>query len=193
MLPSRPGCYTARVQDDVWASLAAPFPDDALHWPESGAPHLSAAALRARLTASVGLDGWSCRFTPFGSALICELSILDVTRSVVCDPDLGQSPAALADAALAQAAAQFGLAAAAPTHAAPPATAAHQTSDQTQGQQAIARLIERLGREGRGLEAARLVTRYGGYGSSPDAARELYGQLRALLLGVPGGEKRTAS
>ena len=50
------------------------------------------------------------------------------------------------------------------------------------GQQAIDRLVERLGGEGKGLEVAKLVTRYGGYGDDPEAAKELYSQLRALLL-----------
>jgi hypothetical protein len=50
-----------------------------------------------------------------------------------------------------------------------------------EGQQAIDRLVERLKAEGSGLEAARLLVRYGGYGSDPQAARELYGKLRDLL------------
>ncbi len=51
------------------------------------------------------------------------------------------------------------------------------------GQQAIDRLVDRLKEEGRGLEAARLLNAYGGYGGNPGAARELYAKLRALLLG----------
>jgi hypothetical protein len=50
-----------------------------------------------------------------------------------------------------------------------------------EGQQAIDRLVERLRAEGNGLETARLLVRYGGYGSDPQAARELYGKLRELL------------
>ena len=49
------------------------------------------------------------------------------------------------------------------------------------GQQMIDRLVERLKEEGHGLQAARLLVRYGGYGKDPEAARELYAQLRALL------------
>ena len=51
------------------------------------------------------------------------------------------------------------------------------------GQQAIDRLVDRLKEEGRGLEAAKLLNAYGGYGGDPGAARELYARLRALLLG----------
>jgi hypothetical protein len=56
----------------------------------------------------------------------------------------------------------------------------------------IDRLVERLKDEGQGLAAARLLVRYGGYGKDPDAARELYAQLRELLRSAPaasgGGE-----
>jgi hypothetical protein len=54
------------------------------------------------------------------------------------------------------------------------------------GQQAIDKLVDRLKAEGRGLQAAKLLTSYGGYGSDPAAARELYAKLRELLLGRAG-------
>lgn len=50
------------------------------------------------------------------------------------------------------------------------------------GQQAIDKLVDRLKAEGKGLPAARLLNTYGGYGSDPSAARELYARLRELLL-----------
>lgn len=53
------------------------------------------------------------------------------------------------------------------------------------GQQAIDKLVDRLKAEGRGLQAAKLLNRYGGYGSDPGAARELYAKLRELLLERP--------
>ncbi len=56
------------------------------------------------------------------------------------------------------------------------------------GQQMIDRLVERLKGEGQGLAAARLLVKYGGYGKDPEAARELYAQLRELLLAAPAGE-----
>ena len=68
---------------------------------------------------------------------------------------------------------------------APEATTPPASEPQAQkpaGQQAIDRLVERLRGEGRGLEVAKLVTRYGGYGDDTEAARELYSKLRALLL-----------
>ena len=51
------------------------------------------------------------------------------------------------------------------------------------GQQAIDRLVERLKAEGRGLEVAKLIIAYDGYGTDPNAARELYARLRELLRG----------
>lgn len=53
------------------------------------------------------------------------------------------------------------------------------------GQQAIDKLVDRLKGEGRGLEAAKLLNAYGGYGSDPQTARELYAKLRELVLGAP--------
>lgn len=50
------------------------------------------------------------------------------------------------------------------------------------GQQMIDRLIERLKAQGQGLAAARILVRHGGYGKDPQAARELYAELRQLLL-----------
>lgn len=50
------------------------------------------------------------------------------------------------------------------------------------GQQAIDKLVDRLKADGKGLGAAKLLNTYGGYGSDPAAARELYAKLRELLL-----------
>ena len=49
----------------------------------------------------------------------------------------------------------------------------------------IDRLIDRLRDRGLGLQAARILVRHGGYGKDPRAARELYGELRQLLLDGP--------
>lgn len=69
----------------------------------------------------------------------------------------------------------------------PARAAASETQPDTQpvaksaGQQAIDKLVDRLKADGKGLGAARLLNTYGGYGSDPDAARELYAKLRELL------------
>lgn len=61
----------------------------------------------------------------------------------------------------------------------------------SEGQRMIDRLVERLKDEGEGLAAARLLVRFGGYGKDPEAARALYGALRALLK--RSGEGQVAS
>lgn len=72
--------------------------------------------------------------------------------------------------------------AAPPTEGAEPATPLPAKSA---GQQAIDKLVDRLKAEGKGLGAAKLLNTYGGYGSDPAAARELYARLRELLLARP--------
>ena len=57
-----------------------------------------------------------------------------------------------------------------------------ETPDETSPKAVIDRLIDRLGKEGLGLEAAKLVNQHGGYGEDTEAARTLYKKLRALLL-----------
>ena len=60
-----------------------------------------------------------------------------------------------------------------------------------EGLRMIDRLVERLKDEGQGLAAARLLVRFGGYGKDADAARELYGELRALLKRASESEAGT--
>lgn len=69
-----------------------------------------------------------------------------------------------------------------PFAAAPSSPPAPEEKPKSAGQQAIDKLLERLRAEGKGLEAAKLLNAYGGYGSDVQAARELYAKLRALLL-----------
>ncbi|AEV15807.1 MAG: Rad52/Rad22 family DNA repair protein [Thermus sp.] len=47
----------------------------------------------------------------------------------------------------------------------------------------IDQLLERLKEKGLGREAARIVTKYGGYGKTPEETKRLYGELRSLLKG----------
>ncbi len=70
----------------------------------------------------------------------------------------------------------------APSAAPPPASV---SPTKSAGQQAIDKLLDRLKSEGRGLQAAKLLNTYGGYGSDPQAARELYARLRELLMERP--------
>ena len=68
-----------------------------------------------------------------------------------------------------------------PTARGPETSGESKPTPKSAGQQAIDRLVERLKADGLGLQAAKLVIAYDGYGSNPDAARELYAKLRELL------------
>jgi hypothetical protein len=76
----------------------------------------------------------------------------------------------------------------APAEATPTPAAA----PKAEGQQIIDRLIERLKAEGQGLAAARILVRHGGYGKDPQAARELYGELRDLLRAIQDRDPESA-
>ena len=203
------------MRDGFWDLLSAPFPDSALEQrtpasAESGPDfrrQLRYEAVLERLDRVAGSVGWSNRFLPWGQGLICELSIGEVTKSVLLVPESGGDEARLAQDALVRSAERFGLRA--PSERLEPSGADADDSDagnsdaddaeatepmdpeagdanpeprsKSAGQQAIDRLLERLRAQGQGLAAAQLINRFQGYGSDPEAARELYGQLRALL------------
>jgi hypothetical protein len=70
-----------------------------------------------------------------------------------------------------------------PSESEPPSQPQPEAPVKSAGQQAIDKLVERLEGQGRGKEVAKLIVQYGGYGQNPEAARELYGKLRNLLVG----------
>ena len=169
-------------------------------------PLLEYQAVVDRFDEVLGRAGWSLQLAPLGaSAVVCTLQALGVSKSVAVAFGTDDAEKAARDA-VALAAEQFGLRPPVeraaeywvecdpesgeplyePTISPPVVTARDEAApvshDKTPGQQAIDRLLERLKAEGQGLEAAKLVVAYGGYGSSPEKARELYGKLRALLL-----------
>lgn len=110
-----------------WARLAAAFPLSPSTWvlrelsPDRTSARVAAVpaadAIRARLDEVVAPDGWSCQLLPLGDrALVCNLSVEGVTRSGVYELPAGTvtgsalgSASAIADGALAAAAAQFGM------------------------------------------------------------------------------------
>lgn len=172
---------------------------------------LTATAIAARLDEVVGPDGWRFRFQELLEAVACELSIGNGVRSAVASRLPLEAPEDTAQASLALAAEFFGMRPPFDTSLpywvdydpdegiSPMAEAAYSPAvgersrgdtagvapieGKPQGQQVIDRLVERLKDEGLGLEAARLLVEYGGYGSDPQTARELYGRLRELLTG----------
>lgn len=171
-------------------------------------PQLAKDAIFSRLDEAAGKTGWSNSYQPIGDqAVACNLTVAGVTRSAVVDLAEEASASSAATEALAKAAEQFDMRvpveadpnewvdldpetgtplyepAAMPAPAAEPAAppAASEAIEKSAGQQAIDRLVERLKLEGRGLEAAKLLVEYGGYGENPQKGRELYSKLRALL------------
>ena len=147
-----------------------------------------------------------------GGALACSLTVAGTTKSAVVGPGVETDPERLSEDALVRAAELFGMrpaaeitggwmpydseqgipippeeqvVAAADEEAVGPETQppdGEQEPIRPEAQRAIDRLVERLGAVGRGEEAARILVEYGGYGHDAEAARALYGRLRALLL-----------
>jgi hypothetical protein len=169
-------------------------------------PLLEHKAVVCRLDEVLKRAGWSSQLAPLGaSAVICTLSALGVSKSValafgpndaertardafvLCAEQFGLLPPVERDAEYwVECDSENGEPLYEPAIPDPVLAARDEAApvsyDKTPGQQAIDRLLERLKAEGQGLEAAKLVVAYGGYGSSPEKARELYGKLRTLLL-----------
>lgn len=167
-------------------------------------PQLPYQAVVDRLTRHLHITEWSTHYQAGPQeSLICQLTVISAQRTVVLGTRKRYVEVeTLAQDAFVYAAELFGLKpqpditvsywvdyddeAKAPLfepiwQPAVPTEGAPATTDKPAGQQAIDRLVERLRQEGRGLDAARLISRYGGYGNNPQMARELYGALRNLL------------
>jgi hypothetical protein len=188
-------------------------------------PQLRFERVRQRLDETLGVAGWSSRYSALGEAVACELSIGIVSKSAVAESThVGKSTAS--QDAFVYAAELFGMVppvnrfetylvdydaeAKAPLFdpevelglsaetglgsevqqgeqvSSPPVSAEETAPAKSAGQQAIDKLVERLEGEGKGKDVAKLIVKYGGYGQNPDAARELYSKLRALLVGESG-------
>ncbi len=169
-------------------------------------PQLAYEAVLKRLNDTLGVEGWSNRyFTLTEGVFSCELAIGQVVKSCWMADKKLISGELLAQDALVYAAEYFGLVSGVklrpdywveydpeqkvilfepePTWIQEVAPATN-LPEKPAGQQAIDKLIERLRQEGQGLEAAKLLIRYGGYGQNPEAAKELYGKLRGLLRDI---------
>jgi hypothetical protein len=178
-------------------------------------PQLPFEAVLQRLNETLNVAGWSSRYRALGDAVACELTIGTVTKSAVAESTHVDKSTASEDAFV-YAAELFGLvppvnrtenyhvdydpeaktllfepevAKSAGRPRAEPVSSPTQPPEEapkSAGQQAIDKLVERLEAEGRGKEVAKLIVQYGGYGQNPEAARELYSKLRALLVGQEG-------
>lgn len=167
-------------------------------------PQLRYQALIARLNRCLQASEWSVYYhSGPQESLICQLMLLSAQRTVVIGTRHRHvAIEVLAQDAMVYAAELFGLRPQPDLEAAywvdydheakaplyepswqPPAAldTPQSLDDKPAGHQAIDRLVERLRQTGRGLDAAKLISRYGGYGSNPQMARELYGALRNLL------------
>jgi hypothetical protein len=178
-------------------------------------PQLRFESVRQRLDETLGIAGWSSRYQAIGEAVACELSIANVTKSALAERTHVDKSTVSQDAFV-YAAELFGMVPpvnrfetyqvdydaeaglplfdpevvpgssrdrAVEQVLGPPVA---ETPEKSAGQQAIDKLVERLEQQGKGKEVARLIVQYGGYGQNPDAARELYSKLRALLVGEGG-------
>ena len=179
-------------------------------------PQLPFEAVLERLNEALQPSGWSNRYVALGdNALSCELSVENVTKTEVALSNGQLGADEVAHDALVYAAELFGMVPpvdttkvywvdydpeaktilhepAAEVEAAAPEVLTPPSTPKPAGQQAIDRLVERLKGEGRGLEVAKLINTYGGYGQDKDAARELYSQLRALLMTESSTEDGTS-
>ncbi len=190
------------MDQDLWLALAEPFPEQEIQWRVEAVskdkkralvvPYVDARAVLDRLDEVVGPEGWFDAYEPLvlekGAYQVkCRLTVLGVTKEDVGE---GESLKAAFSDALKRAAVKFGVG----RHLyrmektwvpydertgrfSPPGRA----GEKPEPQELIDRLVERLRQAGKGREAARILTRYGGYGRTPEETRRLYGELRALL------------
>jgi hypothetical protein len=233
----RPLVILLTVSNESWTLLAAEFALADVEWRvtevliqggDGGSseatvrPQLRYEVVLRRLDETLGVTGWSSRYTALGEAVACELAIGSVYKSAVAESTHVNKSTASRDAFV-YAAELFGLVPpvsrletyhadydaetktllyepeVTPGANRPVAKDARESTQvakpqlvpeapvKSAGQQAIDKLVERLEQQGRGKEVAKLIVRYGGYGQNPEAARELYSKLRALLVGQEGG------
>jgi hypothetical protein len=197
---------------EPWDKLAASFSVADIEWrildlaaDEGEArvrPQLRFEVVLQRLNQVVGISGWSSRYGAIGEAVVCELVIENICKSALAETTHVNKSTASRDAFV-YAAELFGLLPPVNTNEvywvdydveakavlfepeAEPVvreTVLPADAQKSAGQQAIDKLVERLRQEGKGAEVAKLIIAYGGYGQNPEAARELYGKLRALLV-----------
>ncbi len=189
------------MDQDAWLALAEPFPESEIQWRVEAVskdkkralvvPYVDARAVLDRLDEAVGPGGWFDAYQPLvlekGAYQVkCRLTVLGVTKEDVGE---GESLKAAFSDALKRAAVKFGVGRHlyriektwVPYDEATGRFTPLGRGGKPEPQELIDRLVERLRQAGKGKEAARILTRYGGYGKTPEETRRLYGELRALL------------
>jgi len=173
-------------------------------------PYVDARTVLDRLDKAVGPEGWHDSYEVLSDQertlegerrervveVKCRLTVLGVSKEDVGEGD--SLKAAFSDA-LKRAAVKFGVGRylyrlekqwvdydpekgrfTPPTLPEPPEG---EEEEKPEAYRLIDQLLERLKEKGLGKEAARIVTKYGGYGKTPEETRRLYGELRSLLKG----------
>lgn len=176
-------------------------------------PYVDARTVLDRLDRVVGPEGWHDEYQVLADAertlkdergerqerlveVKCRLTVLGVTKEDVGEGD--SLKAAFSDA-LKRAAVKFGVGRylyrlekqwvdydAEKGRFTPPRLPPQEAPEEEEKPEAhrlIDQLLERLKEKGLGKEAARILTRYGGYGKTPEETKKLYGELRNLLKG----------
>lgn len=176
-------------------------------------PYVDARTVLDRLDRVVGPEGWHDAYEVLadGERVVrdergerrerlvevkCRLTVLDVTKEDVGEGD--SLKAAFSDA-LKRAAVKFGVGRylyrlekqwveydAEKGRFTPPKLPESEEAleeEKPEAHRLIDQLLERLKEKGLGREAAKIITKYGGYGKTPEETRRLYGELRALYKG----------
>ncbi len=176
-------------------------------------PYVDARTVLDRLDRVVGPEGWHDEYQVLADAertlkdergerrerlveVKCRLTVLGVTKEDVGEGD--SLKAAFSDA-LKRAAVKFGVGRylyrlekqwvdydAEKGRFTPPKLPVQEMGEEEEKPEAhrlIDQLLERLKEKGLGKEAARILTKYGGYGKTPEETKRLYGELRNLLKG----------
>ncbi|AFV75780.1 Rad52/Rad22 family DNA repair protein [Thermus oshimai] len=176
-------------------------------------PYVDARTVLDRLDRVVGPEGWHDEYQVLADAertlkdergerrerlveVKCRLTVLGTTKEDVGEGD--SLKAAFSDA-LKRAAVKFGVGRylyrlekqwvdydAEKGRFTPPRLPAQEAVEEEEKPEAhrlIDQLLERLKEKGLGKEAARILTKYGGYGKTPEETKKLYGELRNLLKG----------
>ncbi|MGQ9735194.1 MAG: Rad52/Rad22 family DNA repair protein [Thermaceae bacterium] len=197
--------------EEIWQKLAEPFSPSEVQWRVETlskdktralvVPYVDARSVLDRLDQVVGPENWSDQYEVLylregegEKARLCEvkcrLTVFGVTKEDVGEGD--SLKAAFSDA-LKWAAVKFGIGRYLyriegrwvdydpKTGRFTPPHEEEEEKDKPEPQRLIDRLVERLKEEGLGKEAAQVLIRYKGYGSTPEETKKLYGELRKLL------------